>query len=47
MWASRLSASFGVTTIACCEQYLRMPPAAWREPRPDALAPPIGISSAV
>ena len=42
-----LSASFGVTTIACWEQYLRMPPAPWREPRPEALAPPIGSSSTV
>ena len=35
------------TTIACCGQYLRMPPAPWREPRPEALAPPIGSSSTV
>ena len=29
-----------VTRMACCWQYLRMPPAPWREPSPDALAPP-------
>jgi len=32
----------GDVTIACWEQYLRIPPAPWREPSPDALAPPIG-----
>ena len=36
-----------VTTIACWEQYLRIPPAPWREPRPEAFAPPIGSSSTV
>ena len=47
MKSSFFIASFGVTTIACWEQYLRIPPGPWREPRPEALAPPIGSSSTV
>ena len=47
MYGSLFSASRGVTTIACWEQYLRIPPAPWREPSPEALAPPIGSSSTV
>ena len=35
-----------VTSSDCWRVYLRMPPAPWREPSPDAFHPPIGSSSA-
>ena len=45
MCTSRLGAS-RVSRIDCWRQYLRMPPAPWREPRPLAFQPPIGSSRA-
>ena len=45
MCRSRLGAS-RVTSSDCWRVYLRIPPAPWREPRPEAFQPPIGSSSA-